>query len=235
MQYPIVACELGNLYNKEDIIKALINKTLCPAFSHIRGLKVFCLPFSVKLQVGSVHYVVTVQDLKTVEFTFNPLDKKDHESACKYCCPISSTEFNGLNPFVLIWTNGQVVSEKGIREMGGIEHLQAECGPFTDMDLVRLLPLTGEECVLQVERMEKRRKAQKANAIAAKSKREEVSKREPNHEGKGYNAVPAIHSIVYNSNSVGSCSAGTDKTKRGTDNSPVDIAVHAIKKHCGSR
>lgn len=40
LRHPIVACEQGNLFNKEAIVVALINKTLSRAFSHIKGLKV---------------------------------------------------------------------------------------------------------------------------------------------------------------------------------------------------
>ena len=34
---PIVACELGHLYNKEAVLLALLERTLNPAFAHIRG------------------------------------------------------------------------------------------------------------------------------------------------------------------------------------------------------
>lgn len=43
LAHPIVACEMGNLYNKEDILTALLEKTLPPQLSHIRGLKVLVL------------------------------------------------------------------------------------------------------------------------------------------------------------------------------------------------
>lgn len=34
---PIVACELGNLFNKEAVLTALLERTLNPAFAHIRS------------------------------------------------------------------------------------------------------------------------------------------------------------------------------------------------------
>jgi hypothetical protein len=42
LKEPIVACELGHLYNKEAVIRALIEKNIDEKFSHIRSLKV-CL------------------------------------------------------------------------------------------------------------------------------------------------------------------------------------------------
>jgi hypothetical protein len=40
LRNPIVACELGYMFNKDDLINALLDKALNPSFSHIRGLKV---------------------------------------------------------------------------------------------------------------------------------------------------------------------------------------------------
>lgn len=37
---PIVACELGSMYNKEAVISALLDRTLNVKFNYIRGLKV---------------------------------------------------------------------------------------------------------------------------------------------------------------------------------------------------
>jgi hypothetical protein len=39
LQSPIVACRLGFLYNKENLIKRLIEKTMPKAFRHIKKLK----------------------------------------------------------------------------------------------------------------------------------------------------------------------------------------------------
>lgn len=139
-----------------------------------------------------------------VDFCSNPQYNCD-DGSCQFCCPISNTEFNGLNPFVVIWTNGRVLSEKAMREMGGIDHLQVEYGPFTELDLVRLLPLTGEECLLQTQHMEKRRTARKVNAKASKLSRQEGKSGVESHAGG-----PAA---------VGSSSIISDKSKRCADSS----------------
>ncbi len=40
LRCPIVACELGFLYNKETVLKHLLDKTIPENFSHIKSLKV---------------------------------------------------------------------------------------------------------------------------------------------------------------------------------------------------
>lgn len=124
LEEPVVMCQLGNLFNKEAIITALINKTLNSLFSHIRGLK----------------------DLKQVIFSKNPSFVSTEQmlptenALAKYICPITRQDFNGCHPFVLIWNTGWLLSEKAVREMG-IETLQIEYGPFGQDDIVTALPL----------------------------------------------------------------------------------------------
>jgi hypothetical protein len=138
---PIVACEMGNLYNKEAILTALLNKTLNPTHAHIRGMK----------------------DVKTLRLTPNKEPASgtdDRDSAPKYMCPITGLLLNGIHPFVVVWTTGWVLAEKAIREIG-IEGLQPEYGPFTAADIVKLIP-GEEEFVAQRTLMDARREAAKA-------------------------------------------------------------------------
>jgi hypothetical protein len=78
-------------------------------------------------------------------------------------------EFNGIQPFVVIWSTGYVLSEKAIREIG-IEGLQAEYGPFTSSDVVKLIP-TEDELSRQRQEMETRRAISKAEKKDGKKKR----------------------------------------------------------------
>lgn len=39
LQHPIVACELGRMYNKEEIISRLLARATDPAMSHIKSMK----------------------------------------------------------------------------------------------------------------------------------------------------------------------------------------------------
>ena len=114
---PIVACELGNLFIKEEVLTHLINKTLNANFSHIRGLK----------------------DLKTLIFHQNS-SSSSLSNDSKYSCPVTGDSFNGSIPFIFVWSTGYVLSERAIRELG-IESLQAEYGPFNAIDVIKINPI----------------------------------------------------------------------------------------------
>lgn len=141
---PIVCCELGNLYNKDSVLLALLEKRLPADLSHIRGIK----------------------DLKTLHLTNISSDAPSSASAGNiaeaplFMCPVTAIELNGRHPFLALWTTGWVVSEKAVRELG-IDALQAEYGPFSEADMVRLLP-TGEEVDAARAAMTERRKNAKA-------------------------------------------------------------------------
>lgn len=117
LQEPIVACELGYLFNKDDLLQALLHKHLNEAFAHIRGLK----------------------DIRTLNFFKNPDYNPSDPSSHRYCCPITMMEFSGHHPFVFIWSSGAVLSEKGFKEIG-VEGLQSEYGPFVAEDVIHLIP-----------------------------------------------------------------------------------------------
>jgi hypothetical protein len=141
------------LYNKDDLISALLKKQLNDSFAHIRGLR----------------------DIKTLVFTKNPnftegKDDGDEVKVCPFICPVTSTEFNGIHPFVCIWTTSFVISDKAIKEIG-IEALQGEYGPFTSEDIIRIIP-NDEEHEIQLQAMVKRRAL--INAEKKSKKRKEV-------------------------------------------------------------
>ena len=122
LQEPIVCCQLGNLYNKQSLIESLLNHTLNQAFSHIRGLK----------------------DVKELRLTINPtaalaastaataaaaMTAEDFPCA-SYICPVTSLELDGIRPFVVLWTTGQVLSQQALREVGvaGLEMVRKKQG-----------------------------------------------------------------------------------------------------------
>lgn len=138
---PIIACEMGNLYSKEAMLLAIINKTLNPLHSHVRGMK----------------------DVITLKFTSNPAyssaDEADDKSRPRFICPVTSMEFNGIHPFAAIWSTGYVISVKAIREIG-IEALQQDYGPFDAEDIVQLVPAEGDSQAQKVQMDVRREKVQ---------------------------------------------------------------------------
>lgn len=91
LKAPIVIDRLGNLFNKETLIQALINKRIPKEFSHIRGLK----------------------DMIPVDLAENP----DGKTELKFHCPITGLEFNGKYPFFAIRGCGHVISTKALKEV----------------------------------------------------------------------------------------------------------------------
>lgn len=138
---------LGNLFNKEAVLTALLNPTagFQEEFPHIKSLK----------------------DIKTLNF--HSADSDNSDAGNNFVCPVTTLEFNGLNSFYCIWTTGFVISEKAIRELG-IESLQSEYGPFVNEDLIKLLP--NEEELLQLkEKLLEKKRIEKLNKKDKKKKR----------------------------------------------------------------
>ena len=111
LQEPIVACELGNFYNKEALLQGLLTKSLGEPFAHVSRLK----------------------DVKTLMLK-RAADKVSIE------CPVTGVELNGSQPFFVVWSTGCVLSERAVKEVG-LEQLQDEYGPFSALDLVAVAPL----------------------------------------------------------------------------------------------
>ncbi|XP_051150500.1 uncharacterized protein LOC127264937 isoform X2 [Andrographis paniculata] len=93
LRHPVVSDKLGNLFNKEALVEALLKKNLPKAFGYIKGLK----------------------DMIPVELSEIPGDKKVAD--VRFQCPITGLEFNGKNKFFMIKTCGHVLSAKGFKEI----------------------------------------------------------------------------------------------------------------------
>ena len=85
LERPIVMCKLGRLYNKVEVMEKLIAKSMPEEFKYIRGLK----------------------DIKTVKLN----DNKDKTSKFPFSCPVTQVPYNGLKPFMALWSCGCVFSK----------------------------------------------------------------------------------------------------------------------------
>lgn len=141
---------LMSCYNAE----ALLSKSLPETFSHIKNLR----------DIKDCHFTENNNRSSSVSGT------SGYSAINKYMCPITSVEFNGLHPFVLIWTTGKVLSLKALKEISSDE-LQSEFGPFTESDIVRLLP-TGEDLEFAKQKVD-----------AKKSKKKDSKKRHAEDQG----------------------------------------------------
>lgn len=93
LRHPVVIDKLGNLFNKEALVEALLKKNLPKQFGYIKGLK----------------------DMTTVVLAEIPGATESRE--VKFQCPITGLEFNGKYKFFAIKTCGHVMSAKGFKEV----------------------------------------------------------------------------------------------------------------------
>ncbi|CAL9180455.1 unnamed protein product [Musa hybrid cultivar] len=140
---PVVVDRLGNLFNKEALVEALIHKKIPKEFSHIRGLK----------------------DMIPVHLTPNP---SAVASETKFECPITGLEFNGKYGFLVLRGCGHVLSAKALKEVKSSACLVCH-KEFSESDKLVINGSADEVAVLRERIQEERgklkeRKEKKANA-----------------------------------------------------------------------
>ncbi|CAE7366036.1 rtf2 [Symbiodinium pilosum] len=146
---PVVACKLGNLYNKEAVIAALLNRKMPEDLSHIRALK----------------------DVKQCMVTWAEAEKEEGQK--RMVCPVSREDLDsGSSRAVLIWPSGAVISAKSLKEMK-MKECPLTSKPFdADKDVIPLAP-DGEELKKLRERLPTKKR--KAQAVAAPAEAEEAA------------------------------------------------------------
>ncbi|XP_078433545.1 RTF2 RING-finger protein [Wolffia australiana] len=128
---PCVADRLGNVFNKERLVEALLGKKLPKEFSHIRGLK----------------------DMMPIVLSEIPGEAKNFEK--RFQCPITGVEFNGKCGFVLLRGCGHVLSTKAFKEVKSSSCLVCHRS-FSDSEKM-VLNGSAEEVKILRERMEEER------------------------------------------------------------------------------
>lgn len=134
LKRPIVACQLGHLYNKDAIIEHLLESKVSPSsttpltVSHIKSLK-------------------DVKELKLKEKS--NFDKTHQASSgseqfkAQFVCPISGLDVNGKYKFFYILTCGCVISERALKEVPNEKNCIL-CSKTYDPEL-DLIVLNGDE------------------------------------------------------------------------------------------
>lgn len=141
---PIVACQLGNLYNKEAILKALIAKNMPAALNHIKSMK----------DVFEVHFKENPR--------FQQMKERKNEAVmdlgeeAPFICPITSEEVGGGHKFSVIRTCGCVFSDSALKECPSDVCLQCN-KPFTVDNILQLNPEQEEQSRLRQQLNEKRK------------------------------------------------------------------------------
>jgi len=193
----VVACKMGNLYNKEAMIGAFLNKTMPAALAHIRKLS----------------------DLKTCVIEWKAAEK---EEACKndmvsgnrniattkhMVCPVSRHDMDtGGYRAVVIWSTGVVCGAKSLKELK-LKECPVTGKPFDyDKDVIPLAP-TGEEFAKLKERLpppKKRKELAASTVVAASASSEKAVFKmpEPVFERNGMHLVKGSASGLANNNPI---------------------------------
>uniref|UniRef100_G1U4A2 Replication termination factor 2 n=1 Tax=Oryctolagus cuniculus TaxID=9986 RepID=G1U4A2_RABIT len=147
LRRPIVACELGRLYNKDAVIEFLLDKSaekaVGKAASHIKSIK-------------------NVTELKLSD---NPAwegdkestkgDKHDDLQRARFICPVVGLEMNGRHRFCFLRCCGCVFSERALKEIKA--EVCHTCGTAFQEDDIIVLNGTKEDVETLRGRMEERR------------------------------------------------------------------------------
>lgn len=147
LRRPIVACELGRLYNKDAVIEFLLEKSsekaLGKAASHIKNIK-------------------NVTELRLSD---NPAwegdkgntkgDKHDDLQRARFICPVVGLEMNGRHRFCFLRCCGCVFSERALKEIRA--EVCHTCGAAFQEDDVIVLNGSKEDVDTLRSRMEERR------------------------------------------------------------------------------
>ncbi|KAJ1981718.1 Replication termination factor 2 [Dimargaris xerosporica] len=194
---PLVACGLGNLYNKDALLEHLLNTTksggaamVCP---HVRNLKdVTNVTVALNPSYQPTDIVVTSSvSASTAQGQHYPV-----------LCPITLKELNGTTPFVFSRACGCVCSQAALKEVKSATTQCLQCGKAcTTDDWLPLYP-QGE----QLEQAKDRLRARKTElALAKKSKKAKKRARavesvvddgapvQPTASVPGQYLVPSLH------------------------------------------
>ncbi|KAK8729796.1 hypothetical protein OTU49_008327 [Cherax quadricarinatus] len=190
LKTPVVACEMGRMYNKEEILTRLLDKSSEPGMSHIRGLK----------------------DIKELNLTLNPGYKQvgankgdaytDHQAA-KYICPVTSLEMNGKYHFSFVWSCGCVVSDRALKEVrSDVCH---KCGQLYDEeDVIPLNPPEEEQENVRARMVSRRamaKMAKKAKKIEKRAAEEDNETSATSSSSKGKKAAKLLEGASSSSDS----------------------------------
>ncbi|KAJ4875252.1 Uncharacterized protein Rs2_40270 [Raphanus sativus] len=150
---PCVVDLLGNLFNKEALVNALLSKKLPKQFSYIKGLK----------------------DMVNIKLTsVAGLSGDIDTTSARFQCPVSGLEFNGKYKFFALRGCGHVMSAKALKEVKSSSCLVCHAD-VKESDRI-VINGTEEEVSLLREKMEEEKaKVREKKGGSKKSKKNGVA------------------------------------------------------------
>ncbi|CAI2298383.1 unnamed protein product [Caenorhabditis sp. 36 PRJEB53466] len=213
LKKPVIACRFGKLYNKEDVINAILNKTIgkSASASHIKGPRDF-----VELKLT---------DNKDFKRGNVKGDDYDDVNQTEFICPITNVPMNGIHSFLVNWACGCVYSEKAQQEVKS-ENCHVCGGPY---DATRAVILNPEPEQLELYRLKwEAEKAEKAAAKASK-KADAAASASDSGAGPSTSAAATIKHGEKKKLEIAKLSGSTTDKKAEKRKAPVDIQSDPTK------
>uniref|UniRef100_UPI00398F17E5 replication termination factor 2 isoform X2 n=1 Tax=Pristiophorus japonicus TaxID=55135 RepID=UPI00398F17E5 len=164
LRKPIVACELGRLYNKDAVIEYLLDKS------------------PEKCVIETATHIKSLKDVKELNLTDNPAwkgdkantkgDKYEEMHRAAFICPVVGLEMNGRQKFCYLRACGCVFSDRAMKEIK--TEVCHKCGESFKEDDVIVLNGNKEEMADLQRKMEERKLIAKLVKKAKKSKATET-------------------------------------------------------------
>ena len=208
----IVVDLIGNLYNKEAVLKCLqrkaVEKTPLPMrIEHVTGLKalVTCKFHKKEEEAKEKMNKKNKDDVHKKNNSFRPTIEKG-----VFSCPLTGLDFNGKTKFVVLRPSGVVVSEKAIREA------KESCEEMNDgvslKDAPPFIPInpTGDVLEAMKEQLEKE------NLMKKEKKEKKNAKKKKNNKADNVGENDVEEDSTNNNN----------KRKNGCD----DVSAEQAKK-----
>ncbi|XP_010150616.1 PREDICTED: protein RTF2 homolog [Eurypyga helias] len=169
---PIVACELGRLYNKDAIIEYLLDKS------------------ADKIPLEAASHIKSIKNVTELNLADNPAwsgdkesikgDKYDDMQSARFICPVVGLEMNGKHRFCFLRNCGCVFSERALKEIKS--EVCHKCGvPFQEEDVI-ILNGNKEDVEVLKKRMEDRRLKSKLEKKSKKCKSAESASQQDTAE-----------------------------------------------------
>ncbi|XP_038605837.1 replication termination factor 2 isoform X1 [Tachyglossus aculeatus] len=176
LRRPIVACELGRLYNKDAVIEFLLDKS------------------SEKAPGQATSHIKSIKNVTELKLSDNPAwegdkgstkgDKFDDLQRARFICPVVGLEINGRHRFCFLRGCGCVFSERALKEVKA--EVCHTCGAAFQEDDVIVLNGNKEDVEMLRKRMEVRRLKMKTGKKSKKPKAtESVSQPNATEESPG--------------------------------------------------
>jgi len=154
LEPPVVADDLGNLFNKIAIREALSDGAVPDRFRYVRGLR-------------------DLYDCKLAPVPAGHAPYLNGEGPAPCACPVTGEALDGSKKFVVAQTTGWVLSQRALDEVG-VAALQPEYGPFAADDLIRVCPDEDElrklAAAMEARRAAEKPRKKKKRAAAAAAK-----------------------------------------------------------------